>query len=100
MKNLNKSRKNLGNLQFGGETLVEELGMSRANLHRKLKALTNHSAGSFIQAVRLKKAAQLIEQKFDTITQIAYLVGFNNPSYFSECFRRQFGCTPSEYQQH
>ena len=50
--------------------------------------------------LRLKRAAQLLEKKSATIVEIAYEVGFNNPSYFAECFRQQFGKSPSEYTSH
>ena len=73
------------------------VGMSRMQLHRKLRALTDKSSGEFVRALRLKRAAELLSQHFGNITQVAYEVGFNNPSYFAECFRRQFGELPSEY---
>jgi len=72
--------------------------MSRMQLHRKLLALTNKSANNFIRSLRLKRAAELLRQHYGNVAQIAYEVGFNNPSYFAECFRKQFGKLPSEYK--
>jgi AraC-like DNA-binding protein len=76
---------------------AKEMGLSRAHLYHKLEAITGQSAKEFIRITRLKRGAQLIQQKAGNISQIAYEVGFNNPSYFSECFRRHFGLSPSEY---
>lgn len=77
---------------------TSEVGLSRMQLHRKLYALTNQSTNKFIRSLRLKKAADLIIKKYGNVAQIAYEVGFNSPSYFAECFRKQFGKLPSEYQ--
>jgi YesN/AraC family two-component response regulator len=82
---------------FNVERFSREVGMSRRHLNRKLHALTDHSALEFIRSMRLKRAAQLLQKKSDPITQIAYQVGFNNPAYFAQCFRRLFGMSPSEY---
>jgi AraC-like DNA-binding protein len=66
-------------------------------LHRKLHALTNQSTNQFIRSLRLKRAAELLRQHYGNVAEIAYEVGFNNPSYFAECFRQQFGVLPSEF---
>jgi signal transduction histidine kinase/DNA-binding response OmpR family regulator len=88
---------NLDNTSLSVEKMSAELGISRANLHRKLKAITGLATSEFIQDFRLRRAAQLIEKKADTISQIAYQVGFNDQSYFTKCFKKKFGKTPSEY---
>ncbi len=82
---------------FTVEQFGREIGLSRAQLHRKLKGLTDHAPVEFIRIIRLKRAAQLLEQDYGTVAEIAYEVGFSDPSYFTRCFRRQFGILPSEY---
>ncbi|MBN1559188.1 response regulator [candidate division KSB1 bacterium] len=83
---------------FGPEPMARAIGLSRSQLHRKLKAIVDMSATTFIRSVRLRRAAELLSNRFGTIGEIAYAVGFGNPGYFSETFRRQFGCLPSEYR--
>jgi AraC-like DNA-binding protein len=75
------------------------MSMSRVQLHRKLTALVEQPASEFIRTIRLNKAASLLKKKSGNIAEIAYDVGFTNPSYFSECFRAQFGKLPSEYKK-
>ncbi len=88
---------NIDNESFTVENLQSEIGMSRMQLHRKLKALTNQSANDFIRSIRLKRAAQLLQQPGIQISEAAYRSGFNHLSYFSKCFKDQFGVLPSEY---
>ena len=73
------------------------MALSRVQLHRKLQALTDQSASEFARTIRLNRAAQLLSQKMDNISQIAYQVGFNNPAHFATSFRKQFGVSPREY---
>ena len=89
--------KNMSNTEFEVNQLQDELLLSRTQLFRKIKALTNQSPGEFIRTIRLKRAASLMDQKFGNIAQITYEVGFNNPSYFAKCFKELFGMLPSEY---
>ncbi|WP_167611657.1 response regulator [Maribellus sediminis] len=91
--------KNMSNTEFEVNQLQDELLMSRTQLFRKIKALTNQSPGEFIRTIRLKRAASLLDQKFGNIAQITYEVGFNNPSYFAKCFKELFGMLPSEYMK-
>ncbi|HLO59666.1 MAG TPA: two-component regulator propeller domain-containing protein [Bacteroidales bacterium] len=79
------------------DSLSKELGMSRIHLHRKLTALTDQTPSEFIRTIRLKEAARLLSQNRLTVSEIAYQVGFTAPSYFSTCFVKQFGVSPSEY---
>ena len=88
---------NIANESFSVENLQREIGMSRMQLHRKLKALTNQPAGDFIRSIRLKRAAQILQQPGVQISEAAYLSGFNHLSYFSKCFKDQFGVLPSDY---
>ncbi len=82
---------------FGVEELGREVGMSRMQLFRKLKALTDHSPGDFIRLMRLKRAAELLTQGAGNIAEVAFRVGFQEPSYFTKCFHKHFGKTPSEF---
>ena len=83
--------------EFSVPQMQEALGMSKSQLHRKLKALTNEGPGELLRNFRLKRAAQLLSQKADTVTQIAYSVGFNDLSYFAKCFKELYGVVPSAY---
>lgn len=89
--------KEYANANFGVPQMQRALAMSKTQLHRKLKALTNESPGELLRNFRLKRAAQLLSQKTDTVTQIAYQVGFNNLSYFAKCFKALYGVSPSSY---
>jgi YesN/AraC family two-component response regulator len=82
---------------FDVQLFVNEIGMSRTVLYRKLKAVTGLSVNEFVNTVRLKRAVQLLQQKKLSVSEIAYEVGFSSPKYFSTCFRKQFHKTPSEF---
>ena len=73
--------------------------MSKSLLHKKIVSLTGEPPVEFIRRIKLNKAAKLIENKFGNLSEIALEVGFNNPSYFAECFKKQFGVTPSQYHR-
>jgi DNA-binding response OmpR family regulator len=88
---------NLSNSEFSVESFQKEMGMSRMQLHRKLKALTNFSASEFIRDIRLQRAADLLTNKDLNINEIAYSCGFNSPSYFTQCFSQKFGASPSKH---
>ena len=91
--------KEIHNESIDADSFSREVGFSRSQLHRKLKALVNMSTTEFIRSIRLRRAAELLSGASGTVSEIAYEVGFNNPSYFSACFRKQFGCLPFEYKQ-
>lgn len=76
--------------------LCNDLGMSSSNLYRKIKELTDLAPNEFIRTIRLKKAAQLLKTKKHNVTEVTYLIGFNDPLYFSRCFKKQFGFPPSK----
>ncbi|WP_179218051.1 response regulator [Dokdonia pacifica] len=82
---------------FTTESFSKALGMSRMQLHRKLKALTGLSATEFIRSQRLKLAAQLLKKSDINVSQVGYAVGFNNHSYFTKCFKEHYGVSPSDY---
>lgn len=87
----------LGDEQFGVETLSEAVAMSVTHLNRKLNALIGKSAGKLIRCIRLQHAAILLHKKVGTISEIAYDLGFSNPTHFTRSFKRYFGVAPSEY---
>jgi signal transduction histidine kinase/DNA-binding response OmpR family regulator len=88
----------IDNDQFSVEDLGEAMAMSRSQVHRKLKALTDQSATQFIRNYRLYKAADLLLNNTGNITEIAYQVGFSSQTYFSSSFQELFGCSPSDYK--
>ncbi|MSP85589.1 MAG: response regulator [Flavobacteriaceae bacterium] len=88
---------NISNEQFDIPFFCSELGVSRTMLFTKIKAWTNFTPNEFIHEIRMKRAAQLLEQNKINISQISYKVGFNNPKYFSKCFQKKFGETPTQY---
>ncbi|OUJ70465.1 hypothetical protein BXP70_24200 [Hymenobacter crusticola] len=77
------------------ETLSRELGLSRTQLHRKFKALTDQAPGDFIRLVRLQRAHELLALRTATVAEVAYQVGYSNPANFSTAFSRHFGYAPS-----
>ena len=85
------------NTDFTSEGFAEAMHMSRTQLHRKLKAIVGMSTSEFIRSQRLKLAIGLLEKSDMSISEIAYQVGFNTPSYFIKCFKAIYNCTPSEY---
>ncbi|MGA9294653.1 MAG: two-component regulator propeller domain-containing protein [Ignavibacteriaceae bacterium] len=89
--------KHMADTKFNADILSEKIGMSRMQLYRKLRGLTNQTVHEFIRNIRLKRAVQLLEQKRMTITEVAYAVGFNDLTYFARCFRKQYDKSPSEY---
>jgi signal transduction histidine kinase/DNA-binding response OmpR family regulator len=88
----------LSDEQLSVESLAEEIGMSRVQLYRKVTALTGLSVNELIRKLRLQRAAQLLEQKWGPVSQVAYEVGFSNLSYFSKVFKEEFNILPSEYE--
>jgi signal transduction histidine kinase/ligand-binding sensor domain-containing protein/DNA-binding response OmpR family regulator len=88
---------NLDDAGLSGRDLAGALHLSRAQVHRKLKALTGKSAGHFIRTVRLQKAMKMLQAGAGSVKNVAYDVGFNDPAYFSRIFTREFGRPPSEF---
>jgi len=88
--------KYLSDVSFNVDRLADELFMSRSNLHRKIKAISELTPNDFIQLVRLKKAAELLKEGSYRINEICYLVGFSSSSYFSKSYKKQFGVSPKE----
>jgi len=89
--------KNITDDSFGVESLCREINLSQPQTYRKIKALTNLSISEFIRNIRLRKAAQLLAAGHQTISEVAYEVGFSDPNYFSKCFVKVYGQTPSDF---
>lgn len=90
---------NMDNGELMVDDLVKELAVSRSVFFKKLKTLTGLAPIEFIKEMRVTRAAQLIETGDYNMTQIAYMVGINDPRYFSKCFKQRFGMTPTEYKE-
>jgi len=88
---------NFSNPELSVDFLAEKLCISRSGLFAKIKTLANITPNELIQVVRLKKAAILLAENKYRINEICYMVGFNNSSYFSKCFQKQFGMKPGEF---
>ena len=88
---------NLTQPDFSADRFSKEMGVSRMQLHRKLKAITGQSTSEFLRSQRLKLAYNLLKEKKANISEIGYTVGFNDPSYFTKCFKQEFGASPTEY---
>ena len=87
----------LSDSDFNVEMLTKEVGISRAQLHRKMKEMTGLPVSEFIRNIRLEQAVRLLKEQKINVTQVAYSVGFSNLAHFSTVFRKQFGVSPTEY---
>ena len=96
MKTINE---NLADPDFNVEQLAGSIGLSRSQLHRRIKEITGLSSGIFLRNLRLEQAARLIKEDKENIAQIAYLVGFVSPTHFSTVFKKYYGMTPREYAE-
>ena len=88
---------NFSNSELNVNFLADKLNISRSGLFAKIKTLADVTPNEMIQIIRLKKAAQLLREGHRTVSEIGYMVGFSNPSYFSKCFQKQFGIRPVDY---
>jgi YesN/AraC family two-component response regulator len=88
---------NISNSEFNITQMVDEVGMSRTQLHRKLKELTGFSAARFMQNIRMQQAMKLLKEKRVNVSQIAYSVGFSSQTHFSTTFKQYYGVSPTEY---
>ncbi|WP_400193368.1 7TM diverse intracellular signaling domain-containing protein [Hymenobacter sp. B81] len=87
----------LADADFSVEAFADAMALSRVQLHRKLKALTDQSTSEFVRTLRLRRAAALLQAQSGTVAEVADAVGFANLSYFAKCFRELYRMTPSEY---
>ena len=89
--------KNLSNSDFSVEQMAQEVGLSRSQLHRRMKELTGLSTSDFVRNIRMEQAARLLRERHVNVSQVAYTVGFSSPGTFSKVFKQHFGQPPSEY---
>ena len=83
--------------EFNVQSLCEKMGYGSKYVYRKLKQLTGKTPVDYIRSYRLEVAASLLKQKRFTVTEVMYMTGFSNASYFSKCFQAEYGCPPREY---
>ena len=98
-KLLDVMEKQMDNNTLTVDELVDEMGMGRTVFFNKLKSLTGLSPVEFIREMRIKRAAQLLEEQRYNITEVTYMVGMNDSRYFAKCFKNTYGVTPSEYRR-
>ncbi|MCQ2143462.1 MAG: response regulator, partial [Bacteroidales bacterium] len=98
-KCLSLIEENMSDGTYNVENLCDDLSMSRPTVYKKIKSLTGLSVVAFIRTIRMKRAAQLLVQDSSSIKNIMYMVGFDNSSYFSARFKKEFGMTPAEYAE-
>jgi len=91
--------KQMDNSEFTVDEFAQELSMGRTVFYQKLKAIIGLSPVDFIRDMRIKRAKQLMDSGEYNISTVAYMTGFNDPKYFSKCFKKQFGISPSEYNK-
>jgi len=100
LENINKTiEENIEDEKFGVDELSKTIGLSRSQLHRKIKAICSQSTTEFIRNFRLQRATDLLKQDAGNIAEIAYMVGFGSQAYFTKSFQELFGCSPSEYKK-
>lgn len=91
--------KEMDNSELTIEKFAQNLGLGRTVFYQKLKSIIGLSPVDFIREIRIKRAAQLIDSGAYNFSEVAYMTGFNDPKYFSKCFKKQVGMTPSEYKE-
>lgn len=89
-------QQNLSNCDFGVEDIGKEIGLSRVQLYRKVKAMTGSSVVDLLRKARLAKAKRLLESRSMSISEVAYDVGFSAPSYFTKCFKDEYNMLPGD----
>lgn len=92
-------RDNMGDSDFSVERIGEEIGLSRVQLYRKVKALTGQTPVELLRKARLERSRRLIEKTEKSVSEIAYEVGFTSPSYFNKCFKDEFGISPGTMRE-
>jgi YesN/AraC family two-component response regulator len=85
--------------EFNVDDLCAEMGMSRSSLYNKVKALTGHSPSEFVRQVRLKEAATMLRSQKYTVAEVSDHMGYSDPKYFTDVFKKHYGITPSAYMK-
>ncbi len=91
--------RNMANTEYTVDQLACDIGMSRANLYKKMQMMLGITPNNFMRNVRLKRAAELLTKSHVPVNQLLLMVGFQTPRYFSQCFRKMFGVTPTDYRE-
>ena len=93
------AREQLGNPDFTADEFASAMAMGRSVFFRKVKGVTGYTPKEYLRVMRMKKAAELLLAGDKTVSEITYMVGINDPFYFSRCFKAQFGMSPTAYQK-
>ena len=88
---------NLSDSDFDINAMASQMFMSRTNLNRKMRGMFNLTPNNYIKVERLKRAAHLLKQGDTKVNEVCYRVGFSSPSYFTQCFQKQFGLLPKDF---
>lgn len=94
---MEKLNEHLADSEFSVGDLCSQLGMSRTSVYNKIRSITGQSVNEFIRIVRLNKSKELLSSNLYNVSEVAYMVGFSDPKYFSTCFKKQFGVSPSKF---
>ena len=86
----------MGDSEYSINELCADLGMGRTSVYNKIKSISGQSPNEFIRIMRLNRAKELLSTHIHNISEVAYMVGFSDPKYFSTCFKKQFGYSPSK----
>lgn len=92
-------QRNIANSDMNLESVCQEMGLSKSNLYRKIKQITGLSPNEFVRKYRLETAAKMLQETDKNITEVYYAVGFNSLAYFSNCFKAQYGMSPTEFKK-
>ena len=87
----------LNDTELNVDEIGKNLGLSRVQVYRKIKSLTNYAPNELVRIIRLKAAEQMIINSDKSVTEVAYDTGFSTPSYFTKCFKEYFNESPSDY---
>ena len=90
---------NMGKEDFNVSALADIVSVDNKQLYRKLKQLTGSTPVNYIRKLRMRKASILLEEDKFTVSEVMFMVGYSNPSYFSKCFAEEFGMSPKDYRK-